>query len=569
MKNFRSVFVLIMAVVVMTSCNPLKKMKKNSGLVNYQVVPEVLETHAGEVALTIKGVFPEKYFDKKTTAEAVPVLVYDGGEVAFDKVILQGEQVLANNEVIKYTGGNFTYTSKVPYKDAMKKSELYLRITAARKTKSLDFDPVKLADGVIATSTLTEASAKPVMLKDNYVRIIPENKIASIYYLINRADIRSSELKSEDLQLLRQYINAVNEAENLQFTGVTVSSYASPDGKMDFNQKLSQQRGTAADKLIKNDLQKVAEASKEGFIASKTTAEDWDGFKKEVEGSSIRDKELILRVLSMYSDPEVREEQIRNMAEAFEVLKTDILPKLRRSQFIVNVNKIGRSDAEILSQMRSDPKVLSLEEMLYAPTLTTDLNEQLKFYQAAAVNYPKCYRAHNNVGYVQLKLGKYSDAARALEAAKAIQNNDVIKNNLGYAAFLQGDIAKAEEYFTSMTAATSESRFGLGMIAVIRGQYDQAVNFFGNEASYNLGHALLLKKDYNRAKVIFDSVSPDAGGKVAYMKAVLGARMQDRDYMLNNLRQATGANAKWKSYAKTDLEFAKYFVDNTFMSIVQ
>lgn len=569
MKNFRSLFVLILAVLVMTGCNPLKKMQKNAGLINYEVTPKILETHAGEVAVSIKGVFPEKYFDKSTTAEAVPVLVYEGGEVAFDKVMLQGEKVLANNEVINYTGDNFSYSSKVAWKPEMKKSELVLRVTATRKGKSISFDPVKLADGVIATSTLTEDHAKPVMVKDNYVRVIPESQMADILYLINRAEIRSEELKAEDIQMLRNYINTVNESANLEFKGVTISSYASPDGKLELNEKLSQQRGTAADKLIKNDFAKIADAQKEGFFTSKTTAEDWDGFKSEVEASTIRDKELILRVLSMYSDPAVREQEIRNMSAAFDVLKTDILPKLRRSKMIVNVDKIGRSDEEILAQMKADPKVLGLEEMLYSATLTTDVNEQLAFYQAAAESYPKCFRAHNNIGYTYIKLGKADEAIRAFESAKALQNNDVVKNNLGFASFMKGDIAKAEEYFTSMTAATADSKFGLGMIAVKRGQYDQAVNFFGNEPSYNLGHALLLKGDYNRAKVVFDSVKPCKCGKPSYMKAVLGARMQDRDYMLNNLREAVGFNAEWKAYAKTDLEFAKFFVDNTFVSIVQ
>ncbi|MBM3420583.1 MAG: hypothetical protein FJY11_05545, partial [Bacteroidetes bacterium] len=433
----------------------------------------------------------------------------------------------------------------------------------------ISFDPVKLADGVIATSTLTEDHAKPVMVKDNYVRVIPESQMADIHYLINRAEILSTELKSEDIQMLRNYINTVNQTENLLFKGVSVSSYASPDGKLDFNEKLSQQRGTAADKFLKNDFAKIADAQKEGFFTSKTTAEDWDGFKTEVEASTIRDKELIIRVLSMYSDPAVREQEIRNMSAAFDVLKTDILPKLRRSKMIINVDKVGRSDEEILAQMKADPKVLSLEEMLYSATLTTDVNEQLKFYQAAAENYPKCFRAHNNIGYTFIKMGKADDAIKAFESAKALQNNDVVKNNLGFASFLKGDIAKAEEYFTSMTAATADSKFGLGMIAVKKGEYDQAVNFFGNEPSYNLGHALLLKEDYNRAKVVFDSVKPCKCGKPSYMKAVLGARMQDRDYMLNNLREAVGFNAEWKAYAKTDLEFAKFFVDNTFVSIVQ
>jgi Flp pilus assembly protein TadD len=569
MKNFRSFFILLLAVVALAGCNPLKKMQKNAALVQYEVNPKVLEAHGGEVAINIKGVFPAKYFDKSTTAEAVPVLMYNGGEVAFAKVGLQGEKVLANNEVINYTGDNFNYNSTVPYKDEMKKSELMLRVTATRKGKSVDFDPIKLADGVVATSTLTEITGKPVMVKDNFQRVIPESQVADIHYLINRADIRSTELKAEDLALLRDYINTVNQTENLQFAGVTVSSYASPDGKLELNEKLSVNRGTAADKLVKIDFAKIEDAKKEGFFTSKTTAEDWDGFKTEVEASSIRDKELILRVLSMYSDPVVRETEIKNMSAAFEVLASDILPKLRRSKLIVNANKIGRSDAEILAQMKSDPKVLGLEEMLYAATLTTDVNEQLKYYQAAAENYPKCFRAHNNIGYSYVKLGKADEAIKAFEGAKALQNNDVVKNNLGFATLMSGDMAKAEEYFTSMTAATPDSKFGLGIIAVTRGEYDQAVNFFGNENSYNLGHALLLKGDNAKAKVVFDSVEASKNGKVSYMKAVLGARMQDRDYMLNNLREAVGFNAAWKEYAKTDLEFAKFFTDNTFMSVVQ
>jgi Flp pilus assembly protein TadD len=569
MKNFRSFFILLLAAVALAGCNPLKKMQKNAGLVKYEVNPKVLEAHGGEVAINIKGVFPAKYFDKSTTAEAVPVLVYNGGEVAFAKVGLQGEKVLANNEVINYTGDNFNYNSKVPYKNEMKTSELMLRVTATRKGKSVNFDPIKLADGVIATSTLTDISPKPVMVKDNFQRVIPESQVADIHYLINRADIRSTELKAEDLALLRQYINTVNQTENLQFAGVTVSSYASPDGKFELNEKLSVNRGTAADKLVKNDFAKIEDAKKEGFFTNKTTAEDWDGFKTEVEASSIRDKELILRVLSMYSDPAVRETEIRNMSATFEVLATDILPKLRRSKLIVNANKIGRSDAEILAQMKSDPKVLGLEEMLYAATLTTDVNEQLKFYQAAADNYPKCFRAHNNIGYSYIKLGKADEAIKAFEGAKALMNNDVVKNNLGFASMMKGDMVKAEEYFTSMTAATPDSKFGLGIIAVTKGEYDQAVNFFGNENSYNLGHALLLKGDNARAKVVFDSVAASKDGKVSYMKAVLGARMQDRDYMLNNLREAVGFNAAWKAYAKSDLEFAKFFTDNTFMSVVQ
>jgi tetratricopeptide (TPR) repeat protein len=571
MKKFRSYFILILAAAVMTSCSGLNKMKKNSNLIKYEVTPKVLETHAGVINVTIKGTFPAKYFDKKTTVTATPVLTYAGGETAFDKVqVLQGESVQANNKVITTSGGDFTYTSTIPYKDAMKISELVLRVKAVRGTKSLDFDPVKLADGVIATSTLVEKEGKPIMMKDNYVRIIPEVQAADINYLINKSDIRSSELKAEDIALLKAYIKTVSTDPDRQLKGAVVSSYASPDGKFDLNQKLSGNRGTSADKFIKKEFVKIEASKTAGFFDEKTTAEDWDGFKTEVEKSTIQDKELILRVLSMYADPEVREKEIKNMAAAFEALKTDILPRLRRSKMMVNTDKIGRSDEQILAQFKADPKVLNLEELLYSATLTKDLNEQLKSYQAAAENSPKCIRAQNNIGYTYMALGKTDQAIAAFETAKAIQNNDVVKNNLGFGSLVKGDLVKAEEYFNSMTAATAESKWGLGVIAITKGEYDKAVNYFGTEPCFNLALAQLLKGDINKAKLTLDSMKELCKcGKPSYLKAVIGARLDDRNYMLNNLREAIGFKAVWKAYAKTDLEFAKYFNDDTFKSTVQ
>jgi len=570
MKKFRSYFILILAATIMTSCSGLNKMKKNSNLVKYEVTPKVLETHAGTVTVTIKGTFPAKYFDKKTTVTATPVLTYAGGETAFDKVqVLQGESVQANNKVITSSGGDFTYTATIPYKDGMKVSELVLRAKAVRGSKSLDFDPVKLADGVIATSTLVEKQGRAITMKDNYTRVKPETQAADILYLINKSDIRSTELKAEDIVLLKEYIKTASVDPNLQLKGAVVSSYASPDGKFDLNEKLSVSRGASADKLIKKEFEKVEAAKTAGFFDSKTTAEDWDGFKTEVEKSTIQDKDLILRVLSMYSDPDVREKEIKNMASAFEVLKTDILPRLRRSKMMVNVDKVGRSDEQILAQMRSDPSVLSLEEQLYSATLTSDPNEQLKFYQAAAKYNPTCIRAHNNAGYAFMALGNADESIKEFEASKAIRNNDVVKNNIGMVYLVKGDWAKAEESFNSMTAQTAESKWGLGVIAITKGEYDKAVNLFGTEPSYNHALALALKGDNTKAKSMLDGLGASKTGYTPYLKAVLGARLDDRTYMLNGLREAVGANAAWKAYAKTDIEFAKFFNDDTFKSTVQ
>ena len=571
MKKFRSYFILILAAAFMTSCGGLNKMKKNSNLIKYEVTPKVLETHAGLVTVTIKGTFPEKYFDKKTTVTATPVMSYNGKETAFDNVqVLQGESVQANNKVITYSGGNFSYTSTVPYDEAMKVSELILKVKATRGTASVDLDPVKLADGVIATSTLVAIVGQPILMPDTFKRILPETQVANINYVINRSDIRSNELKKDDITLLKEYIKAVDADPDRNFKTAVVSSYASPDGKFEFNEKLSVNRGSAADKFIKKEFNKVEAASAGGFFDSRTTAEDWDGFKTEVESSSIQDKELILRVLSMYADPAVREREIRNMASAFETLKSDILPKLRRSNMKINVEKIGRSDEQILAQMKSDPKVLSVDEVLYAATLTNDVNEQLRFYEILADIHPKCIRAKNNIGYINLGLGNTDKAIAAFEQAKALDNNDVVKNNLGFCELVKGSTVSAEEYFNSMTAATAESKAGLGIIAIIRGEYDKAVNYFGNEPSFNLALAQVLKGDVNKAKSTLDGLRGEyTCGKPAYLKAVVGARLDDKNYMLNNLREAIGYKSDWKAYAKTDLEFAKFFVDDTFKSVVQ
>jgi hypothetical protein len=571
MKKFRSYFILILAAAVMTGCSGLNKMKKNSNLVKYEVTPKVLETHAGVVNVTIKGTFPAKYFDKKTTVTATPVLTYTGGETTFDKVqVLQGESVQANNKVITTTGGDFTYTGTIPYKDAMKMSELVLRIKAVRGKKTLDFGPVKIADGVIATSTLVDKDGKPIMSKDNYVRINPESKLADIHYQINQADINSKELKAEDIALLKEYIKSVSVDSSRKLKSTDVSSYASPDGSMKINAPLSEKRGKTADKFIKKEFNKIPVAKTEGFFNEKTTAEDWDGFKSEVEKSTIQDKDLILRVLSMYSDPEVRNKEIKNMTSAFEKLKTDILPQLRRSKMAVNVDIVGRSDEQILAQMKADPTKLNVEEMLRAGSLTKDNNEQLKFYQAAAENNPKDFRAQNNIGCTLMALGKTDEAIASFEKAKAIENNDVIKNNLGFGSLVKGDVAKAEEYFNSMTAATPESKYGLGVIAITKGEYDKAVNDFGTEPCFNLALALYLKGDVAKAKSTLDSMKELCKcGKPSYLKAVIGAKLDDKNYMLSNLREAIGFKADWKAYAKTDLEFAKFFTDDTFKSTVQ
>lgn len=543
-------------------------MKKNANLVKYEISPKVLETHAGIVAAQVKVTYPEKYFDKNTTLKITPVLSYEGGETAFDELLFtQGEKVLANNKPVAWTGGTVNWSGDVNYIPEMKVSEFLLYIDAERKGRTLSFDPIKLADGVIATSTLVEYHAMPIVLKDNYQRIVPEQKVADILYNINQSNIRPSELKSADIKALKDYIALVMENERMEVKGVTNSSYASPDGPLALNERLSVERGKAADRYLKREYGKIPELAE--LFASQTTAEDWEGFKTLVQESSIADKELILRVLSMYQDPVVREQEIKNMATAYEALADQVLPKLRRSKLIVDVNLIGLSDEEILAAIKDDPSILSLEQLLYAATLTNDTKDMLKYYEMAAEKDPKCYRAWNNIGWTYLQMGKADDAMVALEKAKALKNDDNVKNNMGFAALLKGDISAASEYFNSMSAATPESKFGLGTIAIHEGKYDQAVNLLSDTPTMNLALAQLLKGDINKAKMTMDAVEPCKCGAPSYLKAVIAARLDNKDGVINGLREAFGYNAKWKNYALTDLEFAKYFTDDAFIAVTK
>lgn len=568
MKNFTRLFVILLAVGLISSCSSMEKMRKNANLVKYEMVPQVLETHGGIVSAQVKATYPEKYFDKNTTLKITPVLSYEGGETVFDKLLFtQGEKVMANNKTIAWQGGSVNWSGEVDYTPEMKVSEFLVYIEAERKGKTLAFEPFKLADGVIATSTLVEDHPAPIVLKDNYQRIVPEQKIADILYVINRSDIRPTELKADDINALKDYIGLVLENDRMELKGFTASSYASPDGPLSLNERLSVARGKSAETYLKREYGKVDELM--DILSAQTTPEDWEGFKNLVQESSIPDKELILRVLSMYQDPVVREREIKNMSTAFEALAEQILPQLRRSKLIVDVNLIGLSDAEILDAITNDPSSLGLEQILYAATLTNDPQVMLGYYKLAAEKAPNCYRAWNNIGWTYLNMGNADDAMAALEKAKAIKNDDNVRNNMGFAALLQGNIPAAAEYFNSMTAATPESRFGLGTIAIHEGRYDQAVNLLSDKPTMNLALAQLLKGDLNKAKATMDQVEPCKCGAPSYLKAVIAARTDNKNEVMNNLREAIGYNSDWKNYAQTDLEMSKYFTDSTFQSITR
>ncbi|MDR1173126.1 MAG: hypothetical protein LBL24_11800 [Bacteroidales bacterium] len=568
----RNNLILVSALVVgivFSGCSPLKKMKDKANDVKYTVNPPVLELVGDQVAISINGSYPAKFFNKNVIMTLTPTLQSGSNELDFDAYKVQGENVKENNKVIKYDGETFNYSSKVTYKPEFQLSELMLKTSASKGSKALDFDPYKLADGIITTCLLVDKNGKATPAADKYVRITPDAYQADIKYLIQQSDVRTAETKKPEIKEFTETVKAAAANERIQFTGTQLSAYASPDGPYALNEKLSSSREkTGKDFFVKNfKAAKVEDVVKSDLLKVVVTPEDWDGFKTLMEESDIADKQLVLRVLSMYSDPEVRDREIHNLAAAFDEIKVKILPQLRRSKMTVNVEIIGLSDQEINAQFDSDPSKLKLEEILYAGTLTQDANRKLSIYQAAARYYPSDYRTKNNLGVALLNLDRTGEAKTALNDAKSIENNEIVKNNLAVVALREGDITAAEELLTS-AGSSDDVKFNLGTIKIIQGKYSEAISYFGNQVEVNAALAKLLAKQNDAALSTLNSVKSD-DALVYYLKAVVGARTQNNDLMMNNLRTACSKSAELKANAKKDIEFGKYFQDNTFKSIVQ
>jgi Flp pilus assembly protein TadD len=569
--QFSKLAILLSLALFLSSCAGLQKMKDKANTVKYDATPKVLEMNNGEVSVSITGTYPPKYFNKKAVVTITPVLKYEGGQIELKPITVQGEAVQANNTVISSDkGGSFNYSDKFTYKDEMMLSQLELKISAALKKKTLDIPSTKVADGIIATPKLVQIDPKSITLSDKFQRTTPVNKAATIQYIINRYDIRPSELKKGDIKELNEYLKTVSNNPKFKLEGMEVSSAASPDGPYKLNDKLSGDRESSAVKYIKEILKKakLEQLEKEDFMKLARTAEDWDGFKEAMEKSNIKDKELILRVLSMYSDPEVRNREIMNISEAWEPIKTDILPPLRKSKYTVKAQAVGYSDEELLKLADTNPDTLNLEEILYATNLVQDINKKEALYKKASDKFSNDVRPKNNLGCVEIQLGKLDDAKSALEAAKAIENNDAVKNNLGVVALLKGDNAGAEELLSSAMGAGEAPSYNLGIINIIKGKYDQAVSYFGNACEYNAALAKVLNKNYEAATSTI-TCSKSEAANAYYLRAVIGARGDNSDMLFNNLRTAVGKDAKLKAYAKKDVEFLKYFNDETFKSIVQ
>ncbi len=554
---------LLAVVAVLSSCS--SKMGELSSDY-FTVTPQVLEAVGGKVPATINGKFPEKYFNKKAVVEVTPVLKWEGGEAKGQPAVFQGEKVEGNNQSISYKmGGNYTMKTSFDYVPEMAKSELYLEFKATKGNKTIQIPAVKIADGVISTSELvgeTLNSANPALGADAFQRIIKDKHDAQIMFLIQQANVRSSELKTA--KNFEAEVKAISETPNKKISDIEISAYASPDGGVELNKGLAEKRQDNTAKVINKNLKKD---KIEANVRTQYTAQDWEGFQELVSKSDIQDKELILRVLSMYSEPEQREQEIKNISSVYKTLADEILPQLRRSRLTLNYEIIGKSDEEIANLADSDAKQLNVEELLYAATLTKDAAKKEVIYTKATQIYPNDFRAYNNLGKLAYQAGNQDKAENYFKKAAALKDAPEANMNLGLIALNKGDKAAAEAYF-GKAAGAEELNEALGNLYIAQGQYNKAVNAFGDTKTNSAALAQILAKDYNKAKNTLSGIE-NKDAYTDYLGAVLGARTNNDAMVMSNLKNAIAKDAKLAKKAATDLEFSKYFTSADFMSIVK
>lgn len=558
MKKNLILFLSAASVLALASCS--SKLGELSAD-NFKVTPNPLESKGGQVAVTINGTFPEKYLKKKAVVTVVPELRYGNGQAAQGQAAtFQGEKVEGNDQTISYKmGGNYTMKANYKYVPEMQKSDLYMTFDAyvGKKKKKVEVPAVKVAEGVIATSELyknTLAGSGACNAADTFQRVRAQRQEAQIKFLINQANLRKSELKNNSVSEFVKMLKKINaESEKMNLKNVEVLAYASPDGSLDFNDKLAGKRQNVS---VDYAQKQVKGAKLAGDVTGSYTAEDWDGFQKLVAASNIQDKDVILRVLSMYQDPEERERQIRNMSAGFRELADGILPELRRSRLILNYELIGRSDQQIKDQYAADPTQLSVDEMLYAASLEKSTDAKESIYKKTTEVYPNDYRAYNNLAAIEFAKGNDAAAKSYLDQALSKSSNaPEVNANLGLLALKNGNISEAEGYIAKANTASDYNKV-LGTLNLAKGDYATAEQNLKGVNCNTTALAQILNKNYAGAANTLNSIE-NKDAMTDYLQAVLNARQGNNDAASSYLRSALQKDPSLATYANNDLELSK------------
>lgn len=550
---------LLLAVLVSSCASKLKPLASSAAQVDPNPLTLVGTQIPGQVRLTL----PAKWCHKRAIVHITPELRYNGMSVTDQTVTIQGENVRDNYQTISYDrGGSVILPFAFAYKPGMEQSDLYLTFTATIKGKKVNLPAIKVARGTIMTADLASISdVTPALARDAFQRVIKEQYTADLKFLINRAEVRAAELNKREVKEWQDVVDNAYQVPN-QEVDIEIQAYASPDGAQDLNERLSAERERNTSRAVTRQL-----GNKQIEVNAHYTAEDWDGFQKLLEASNIQDKELVLRVLSMYPDPEDREREIRNLSHVFTQLADEILPELRRSRLNANVRIIGKSDDELKMFMAQRPGRLSIEEILYTATLYDNAQDQMNAYQQATQLYPNDYRAYNNIGTLYLAQGNYEQAANYFARAQKIQPNAASNMNEALLALNRGDLAEAQRLMGSAVEAP-EAGQGIGLLQMHEGKYADAIRSFGNTPSNTLAIAQIMQGQYADATRTLAAVA-QPNGETAYLKAVVAARTNDLQGLISNLRSAIAQDRSYALRAQRDLEFAAFSQTPEFVALVK
>ena len=544
----------LLAAVLLAGCS-LPKMIKTIEDVKLEVNPSPVVLQGDEVSIDITGNFPPKYFAKKVTVEATPVLVWDGGEAAFETVKFQGVDAAGNGTVVSWENGkSISYMAKVPYEAAMKdNARLELRMSGAQGDKTGEFPAVELSLGVMATQDLVQPDEQFVIAPDNFQRVMTYVQDLTFNYNYQSSAVKRAEYNDEDWKAAKDLMALAASADSVSVVGVATSSYASPEGEINLNEDLAMKRANSANKAVSRELARKKIDLDEAALRAMPKGEDWEGFKKAMRASEIADKDLILRVLEMYSDKNKREEEIKNIAKTYSEIEERILPDLRRSQVAITYTVSGYTDEELVDMSKNNADMLTVEELLFAATLFDDLNDQLEVYQNTTRVHADDFRGHNNVGVTLMAMGRMKQAGDAFGAAQTLNSgNGTVQNNVGALARQNGDMDAAETAY-GKASGSPELSYNKGVLAIAQGNYGRAISSMGNNTSLNLALAKILNDDANGARTTLEN-SGDDSAMASYLLAICAARLKDNAGVKKNIDAALAKDPTLRARAQNDLE---------------
>lgn len=546
MKKTLKLLAVAVAGMAIVACSSAEKMVKLAENVKVTCDPDVLEVVGGSIDADVTVSYPADYFHPKAILEVTPVLVYKGGEAAMKAFNYQGEKVKDNYRVVSSQGQTVREKVHFDFVDGMESSYLELRGVVRYKNKTWALPARKVAVGCNTTYMLVEQDGYVSLKKDDYQEIIRQTAEGQILYNINSSDVASSQLRSQSVKDFVAALDEIAANERMTITGTEVVAYASPDGGEKLNTRLSDSRGKSADKA----WDKFTKGRDVADPEVRSIGQDWEGFKELVEASNIQDKDLILRVLSMYSDPAVRESEIKNISEVYTSLKSSVLPELRRARFIANVEYKNYTPEELTALVDENIDVLDEEALLRAATLVKDFDKKEELYGRAVSKFGSD-RAQFNLGVIALAQDKLVSAEKAFGK---VQTKDAdLENALGVIALRKGELDKAASHFRK--AASDDARHNLGIVDILNGDYARAAQELADVKGcpYNKTLAYILNDELDKAS----AAAACKSGKMAYLKAIIAARQGDKTGYAENIAKASKVNGLAER-AASDIEFAMF-----------